>query len=375
MEKISKNQLFCLIMMGQIGSTNLWALGIEAKRDAWIVDIISTIAGMGLVWLYTSIYSKYPDKNIVGITQSILGKTLGWPLGFIYFMLYTFNATRTTSEFADLINVTFLQDTPNLVIQIIFYVAIIYVLFLGIETLGRIAEIIFPVVIFLIIAIYIMIIASKHIDFKELLPVFQDGYKPILKAFYPIGINFPFGLVYVFFQFWKYNGSVKTVKKTTYWALALTGVNLTISLIIMVTSMGINYTSNATIPFLEVIKLINIGDIITNLDAIGVILVFMGGFYLTILFYYSAVIIFAELFHLKDYRWVLVPLAIFIMWYSRVYEPNYPFHVKYLVPQYWQQFVPLSNVVPIMLLIIFYLKKYCNKDLNVKNKEGSREGT
>ncbi len=213
MEKISKNQLFCLIMMGQIGSTNLWALGIEAKRDAWIVDIISTIAGMGLVWLYTSIYSKYPEKNIVGITQSILGKVLGWPLGFVYFMIYTFNATRTTSEFADLINVTFLQDTPNFVIQIIFYIAIIYVLFLGIETLGRIAEIIFPIVMFLIISIYIMIIASKQIDMKELLPVFQDGYKPILKAFYPIGINFPFGLVYVFFQFWKYNGSVQEVKK------------------------------------------------------------------------------------------------------------------------------------------------------------------
>ncbi|HEX2924970.1 MAG TPA: GerAB/ArcD/ProY family transporter [Ruminiclostridium sp.] len=367
MEKISRNQLFCLIMMGQLGSTNLWALGIDAKRDAWIVDIISTIAGMGVVWLYTSIYSKYPEENIVGVTQSILGKILGWPLGFIYFLVYTFNATRTTSEFADLINVTFLQDTPSIVIKIIFYIAIIYVLFLGIETMGRIAEIIFPITMLLIILIYIMIVASGQVKLKELLPIYENGYKPILKAFFPIGINFPFGLVFVFFQFWKYNGSAKTVRKTTYWALALTGINLTVSLIIMVSSLGINFTSVATIPFLEVIKLISIGDIITNLDAIGVILVFVGGFYLTIFFYYSAVLIFSSLFGIKDYRWVLIPLAVFIMWYTGVYEPNYPFHVKYLVPQYWQQFVSMHDIVPICLLLIYYLKKYCKKNLKMQN--------
>ncbi len=149
----------------------------------------------------------------------------------------------------------------------------------------------------------------------------------------------------------------------------MTGINLTVSLIIMVTTLGTNYTSNATIPFLEVIKLISVGDIITNLDAIGVILVFMGGFYLTIFFYYSAVLIFSELFNIKDYRWVLIPLAVFIMWYSKVYEPNYPFHVKYLVPQYWQQWVPVSNVIPAMLLLIFHLKKYCNKNLNIQNNK------
>lgn len=131
--------------------------------------------------------------------------------------------------------------------------------------------------------------------------------------------------------------------------------------IIMITTIGPNFAANSTIPFLEVIKLINIGDIITNLDAIGVILIFIGGFYSTMLHLFYSALIISYLFKINNFRWVLVPLGAFILWYSNVYEPNYPFHLKYLVPQFWQQFVPLNDIMPILLLLIYFLKNYSSK--------------
>jgi spore germination protein KB len=361
MGKISINQLFCLVMMGQIGSTNLWALGIEAKQDAWIVILLSMLVGLGLIWIFTQLNSKFPEDNIAEINISILGKVIGWPLAFLYALLYTFNATRNASEFGELINMTFLQDTPRFVIIVIFLFVIIYILFLGIETLARITEIILPVTLILIITIFILTIFSGMIKIKELTPILGNGFKPVLKAFYPLGLNFPFGLAFVFFQVWKYVDCKQEIRKTTLWAVGISGIFMTITIITIITSLGTNFAANATIPFLEVIKLINIGDIITNLDAIGVILIFIGGFYLAILNFFTSVMILTTLFKIKNYRWVLFPLAAFILWYSSVYEPNYPFHVKYLNPQYWQQMIPFHNIIPILLLIIFGLKNYSGK--------------
>lgn len=359
MEKISKHQLFCLVVMGQIGSTNLWALGIEAKQDAWLVIILSSIVGMGLIWLYTIVQSQYPEENIAGTIQSILGKVLGWPLSFIFFLVYIFNTTRNVSEFGDLINMTFLQDTPRIVITMIFLSTIIYILFLGIETFARITEIILPVTVSLIIFIYILIIASGRVDLKELFPVLGDGFKPVLKAMYPVTINFPFGLAILYFQIWPYAAiSSKEIRRTTLWGVVMSAVILTCSLIIIITTLGVNLAANTTLPFLEIIKLINVGKFVTNIDAIGVILIFIGGMYLAIFHFLATVMILANLLRLKTYKTVMIPVAIFVLWYTNVYEPNYPFHVKYLVPQFWQQQVPLNNFCFVFLLLIMLLKNY-----------------
>ncbi len=360
-EHISKHQLFCLVMMGQIGSTNLWALGIEAKQDAWIAILISMLIGFVFIWVFTELYKNYQENNIAGTSISILGKVIGWPLAFFYALVNLFNVTRNSSEFADLINITFLQETPRIVIIFMFLATIIYISFLKLETLARVIEIILPLVLFLIILIYILIIASGRLDLKQLTPVLGNGITPVLRATYPVTINFPFGLVFIFMQFWHYTEPKSTVRKTTFLAVGISGLILAATLVIIVSALGPNLAADSTIPFLEVIKLINIADIITNMDAIGVLLIFIGGFYFAILNFLSGAMILSTLFKSKDYRWFIIPLAAFILWYVNVYEPNYPFHVKFLKTQYWQQFVPLFNIAPVLLLIILKLKKCRNR--------------
>lgn len=361
MEKISKGQLFSLTIIQQIGSTSLWALGIEAKQDAWIVILFSMIIGFILIWIYTEIYISFPGDNIAGVTTSILGKLLGWPLAFIYALLFLFNATRNTSEFADLINMTFLVDTPRSVIVFMFLATIIYILFLRIETFARLTEIVMPVILLVVISLYIMVVASGIVDLKQLTPVLGEGIMPILKTSYPVVINFPFGQIFILMQLWQFVEPKDSVRKTTYIAVLISGLLLTTTLVIIVSVLGANFAASATIPLLQVIRVINIADIITNLDAIGVILIFIGGFYMAALNFFAALTILACLLKIKDYRWLLIPIGTFLLWYTNVYEPNYVFHVKYLIPQFVQQFIPLINLIPVFLLVIIKLKNYNGK--------------
>lgn len=357
MEKLRSHQLFCMTMMVQIGSTNLWAFGTDAKRDAWIVTLLSMIGGFGLTWIFLRLHARYPRDNIAGISVSVLGKGLGFPLALVYVMLFIFNATRNTSEFADLINMTFLTRTPRALLIAILLFTVIAVLFLKIESIARLSEVVMPLTLIIVVSVYILIIASGRVDLKELAPAFEQGITPVLTATYPVGINFPFGLTFIFLQIWPYFDAKNKIGKITYLSLLISGVLLTATQVIDISVLGVELTKTSTLPLLEVVKLINIADIITNLDVIGVVLIFIGGFFLATAYIFCAAGILSTLFHIRNYTWFLIPIGVFIFWYSGVYEPNYPAHIKYLVPQYWQQFVPLFDIIPILLLIISKLKE------------------
>lgn len=357
MEKISKHQLFCITMMGQIGSTNLWALGIKAGQDAWLVILFSMLVSFGFIWVFTELYNNYPSENLAGLSITLLGRVVGYPLALVYALMNLFNVTRNSSEFADLINVTFLQETPRNVIVFIFLASIVYILFLKVETFARLMELILPLFLVLLVSIYIMIALSGRLDLNQLRPILGKGIMPVIKASYPVPINFPFSIVLIKMQLWPYAAQSGFVRKTTFKAVILSGLILSITLIVIVCSLGTDLAADAAIPFLEVIKLINIADIITNMDAIGVILIYIGGFIFAITNYFSAAAILSTLFKVKDYRWFLIPLGMIVVWYVNVYEPNYPYHLKYLDTQYWQQMVPLINIIPVLLLVILWLKK------------------
>lgn len=364
MEAISKRQLFSLTIIEQIGSTSIWALGIEAKQDAWIAILFSMLMGCILLWLYTEIQSSFPNENIAGITTSLLGKVIGFPLAFIYGLFFLFNATRNTSEFGDLINTTFLINTPRIIIVSIFISTIVYILFWRIETIARLTEIVMPITLLLIFSIHIMVIASGVVDLKQMTPILADGIMPVVKASYPVIINFPFGGTFILMQLWKFVEKKETIRKTTFIALIISGIMLALTLVMIISVLGVNFAASATIPLLEVIRAINIANIITNLDAVGVILIFVGGFYMATLNFFAGTTILAYLFKIEDYRWLLIPVGIFILWYINVYEPNYIYHVKYLKLQFVQQFVPLYNLIPMFLFLIIKLKNRNNRKIS-----------
>lgn len=83
MIRISNTQLFFLIMAFEVGSTTLFALGIGAERDAWIVVMTAALIGLCLAWVYTEIPQYYPNQNFSDILNVAIGKKLAFPLLFL----------------------------------------------------------------------------------------------------------------------------------------------------------------------------------------------------------------------------------------------------------------------------------------------------
>lgn len=356
MMHISKHQLFTLMFVFEVGSTTLFALGINAKQDAWIVILIALIIGAGFTWVYTELQNAFPDKNYVEIVNIILGKKLAMPVIILNTCGFLWHCARNLREFGELIIITALPETPLWVISAIFVAVSVYVIFNGIEVLSRVSEILMPVILAFLFAVYIFIYISGGVEFNRLMPVLGDGVVPILKTV-PSVVVFPFGELFVFLMFWNYANEKKAVRKAALKAVLLSGILLCCSLIMDITVLGSKYCAIATIPFLEAVKIINISNIITNIDAIGIIIMFFGGFIKMTVYLYGIILSLATLFRIKDNRLIIISAGSFLLWFSMKFEPSYTFH-QWMFPFDVNYFaITYTTIVPLLVLIIYQIKK------------------
>ncbi|NLJ30651.1 MAG: GerAB/ArcD/ProY family transporter [Clostridiales bacterium] len=368
MVRISKYQLFCLILLFEIGTAAIFGLGLNAKQDAWLAVLIAALAGFILLWCYTQLQNNYPDKNLAEIIPAVLGKYFGPPLVLFYAMEFMYCSSRNLRDVGELIINTTLPQTPLAAVLILFMLAIFYILFKGLEVLARTSEIMMPVAVAFLLATFLMVAVSGKVDLKELQPVLANGIRPVLDAAFPVILTFPFGEMVVFLMYWNYLGPKNRIRKTSFLAAAVSGVLLIASTVIMTAVLGA-YAPIAAIPLVQVIKEINISDILSNLDAIGVEIIFIGCFYKTVLFFFASVLTLKTLFKIKNVRWLIIPEGCFLVWFCMVSEPNYTYHV-WLGLKYTTKyiFLPFEVAIPILLLLADRLKKKADSNASGGNK-------
>lgn len=356
MIRLSKHQLFTLMFIFEVGSTTLFALGIKAKQDAWIVILIALLIGLGFIWIYTELQNAFPNRNYVEIILAILGKKLGIPLVLLYVLGCIWHGARNLREFGEMIIITTLPETPLWFILFVFISVSIYALSKGVETLARASEIVMPILLLFMISLYILIYISGDVDFKKLTPVLGKGITPVLQTL-PSVVVFPFGEMFVFLMYWNYANEKNVVRKTAMKAVLWSGILLCFSLILDITVLGAKYTSIATIPLVETIRLVNVGNIITNIDAIGVIIIFLGGFFKMSIYLNAIVLILTTLFKIKNYKLTIILVSVFLLWFSIAFEPSYAYH-QWMFPFDVHYFaIVYSNIAPLLLLIIYWIKK------------------
>jgi spore germination protein KB len=341
----------------EVGSTTLFALGIKAKQDAWIVILVALIIGIVFIWIYTELQKAFPDKNYVEIILSVLGKPLGIPLALLYAVYWLWPAARNLREFGEMIIITALPETPLKFVLFLFILISLYGLLKGIEVVGRTSEVIMPLITFFLIGLYIMIYISGWVELSRLKPILGGGVKPIIKNAYPNVAIFPFGEIFIFSMYWCYCNDKTGIRKATILATVLSGILLSLSLIIDVSVLGVEYASIATIPFMEVIRMVKFGKIVTNIDAVGIAIIFLGGYYKMSLFLNGVTLVLITVFKRLNYKITLIFTSIFLLVVSIIFEPSYAYH-QWMTPFdtifFYTSFL---HVIPTLILIIYWVKK------------------
>ncbi|WP_369903657.1 endospore germination permease [Bacillus manliponensis] len=358
--KISGRQIFWMMFTFEVGQSILLIVPstIHAtKQDAWISMVIAGFVGIGITFLATTLGSLYPNQTMIEFSQTILGKWLGKLMMIPYLLPWYWINGITVREFGDFIITVLFHNTPLWVIVFTAMLLLIFIIYQGgVEGIGRLSEIVGPVVLLMIT--FVIILNLGNMNWSYMLPIYQDsGWLSILKSSYtPVAAFFGEALMMTMLVF--FMDKPEQASSRAMWGVGLAVFMVTLGTLAVILTFGPNLPSSFLYPVYDLSRYISVMEFIQNVDILIVIIWFFSIFVKLALYLFLACYGTAQMFHLKDWRkvaWFLAPIS-FIM---AVSIENIHVFTKY----YYMFFVlpialPVYEIgIPLLLLVVGKIRR------------------
>jgi len=361
--KISSIQFFLLLFIFELGTAVVVGHSVVAKKDSWISLLLGMGGGIILFYIYYALFRYYPSLPLTAYARKIFGTYIGWIVGLLYPIFFLYVSARNVREFSEVLVTATMPDIPLLVVAILFVLTICYVLYLGIEVFARTAEILGIFLLFVGIIGNLFVYLTGTVELSNLKPILEYGWKPVLKtAFYsPMFLIFPFGEVFVFAMLFPYLNRAGTVKIVGLSSLITSGLILSYTAALNIAVLGVNEVERSPFPLLSTVGKINILDFIQRLDALVVITLLITVFFKAGIYLYSAVIGIVDLFGLKNHQQMIFPAGLILVFLSIVIAEDFAEHTEEGATVYLYFAVPLLIILPVIMLIIAFIRHRFNK--------------
>lgn len=352
---ISMRQFYIMTFGLTIGTSILVVpsgLAHTAREDAWIAALCSLAINLVIVVLYIAIARLHPGRNLFEILEAGFGKWIGKLISLLYLFYFLILTGTLLGDLGFFMTSEILPDTPIEAIQIIFLTAAVMSASMGIIVLARVAELLFPWVLFLFLLLVLALI--PQIDWNHIKPVLEGGISPVLLAGYHSAM---FQELIVLMTF------LPLVKKQNSRERALVlgtfagGILLSIIVLLSVLVLGIEQTENSTFPAFALAKTINIGNILQRVEGILITIWVLTFFIKISLLYLSILQGLQTVFNLKKQNHLIYPLAvlfIIIAWNTYINTV----YVNEIIAKVWVNFAFIYLLlIPFILYLAGWLKK------------------
>jgi spore germination protein KB len=350
---ISSSQLIFLII-GLLQASTLTAAFISGitKQNTWLVLLAGFTIMLFLLLVYTSLSRKYPDRNLIEMNSTIYGRYFGKGISILYISYFWFAIPANLRFIADFFSTYLFGETDIIVFIIAITIVCIYTIRKGIEVIARAGFILS--VLSIIVAIFITVITIENIRLSNFLPLFQINLKELVQGI-NLMISIPFGEIVVFLMIFPYVNHIKQVKKSAFWGLTVGGIYFFSIILRNIAILG-NIGSIHVLPSYQVARLINVGEVITRLEILVAVALLFNVFLKICIFYYATVLSIAQVFKLKSYKPLVIPVGIIsiilsISMYSSSVEEAYQTNI------YSVYVIPYIIIFPIISWIIASIKK------------------
>ncbi|MCY8231157.1 GerAB/ArcD/ProY family transporter [Priestia endophytica] len=363
--KISVIQLFALMFIFNLGTALIVSYGITAKKDAWFSILLGMGGGIFLFFIYYLLFRQYPNLPFTACIRKIVGKYIGWGLGLIYCLLFLYIAARNIRDFGDLLLSSTLPRTPLLAINLTLVLVICYIIHLGIEVIGRTGEVFIVILLLLGIAANFFVLVSGDIDFEQVRPFLEHGWRPILTTTVSFTMIFPFGEMLVFTMLLPYLNRPELVKRVWVLSVISSGLVLSWTAVLNMAALGINVMERSTFPTLATIGKVNLLNFIERLDAIVVFTLLMTVFFKASVLLYGAMIGIVDLFKLESHKPIILPIGIVAIFLSMTIASSFSEHMEEgldVVLKYLS--MPLLIILPLVLFLISMIRNILKRKAN-----------
>lgn len=260
-DMVSYNQILLLIIGYRImvGLTYMPAVNVPpGNQDIWIVLLLSTV--YTLVFNVPLVYlsNKFSNLNLLELTEKLMGKVLGKIIGVFYFLTLLFVNTLFVGILIEILNSALFPLSPTWFNTSIVIITSCYVSFKGLKTIARLAEVIVPFVIFIILML--IILGYKNYNFSELLPILKDStFKEINMGALDISLRFLDTLVLMMIT-----PHLRVKKDLNRIFIKSIVYSVPISIVFIIATqmtLGVEFTKHVNFPFLTFTRMLSIGEI------------------------------------------------------------------------------------------------------------------
>ncbi|MCP8969234.1 GerAB/ArcD/ProY family transporter [Ectobacillus ponti] len=354
---IPSAELFCLLLMFQLGSAALVDIGRDAGTDAWIAVLAGTAAGLIPICLYILLHRQLPSETLVGMLRTAFGTYAGGAAGVCYIVYFLYTCSRVLRDFGSLLILSAYPNISPMMINLFMMLTVVYVTSLGMEVWARMSIVITGIIIATTMILVALEVASGIIHPSYLKPFLENGWKPIFRIVFPQMITFPFGETVAFLMLFPYVWRRRQVGRTVIGATLLTGLTLSILACLHVTILGAESVRHATFPILTAVSLIDIGDFLERLDAFVVIVMVLLGFSKIMIFFAAALLAAKELFSIYQPVPFAYLLGAGVALASSLIATNFAAHLQEglrYVP--YVLHLPMQFGLPLLLLAALWMK-------------------
>lgn len=329
----------------------------QSKQDSWIAAIIGTLLGLIGVIAVTKLSQRFPGLTLI----EILFHHFSWPgklIGVLYLGYFYIMAILGARLFAESYKLI-MMETPLWVFILVILLLCTYIVYLGLETLGRLNQIMLPTI--SIIAITLVFLTMGKKDYSNLLPIMEDGITPI--AIGSISMMAWFGEFVIISMILPYVQHPKKLIKFNIVAAFITLILFLGPITGPIAMFGPEIAAKLTFPTFEAVRYIEAGEVLNRFDAIAVLFWTVGLMIRISLFFYGLVLGTAQALKFKTYHPLVIPYSWLIGIGAILFVKNFLELKDFLFLTYVQMNLLMGVAIPVFLFIIarlFFKRKKAN---------------
>lgn len=153
-----------------------------AGRDSWVGTLLAGVVLLIWVCMIYWILKQTGKQNLFAWIRQRLGKAVGWTLSAFILLELFLMAAVTHTDMIHWSKISYLPNTPLLVISGCFALLCFFAAYSGIRTIAIANGLLLPGVILL--GIFVASSNFPHKDYSLLLPVLHRGFDPVLKGIF-----------------------------------------------------------------------------------------------------------------------------------------------------------------------------------------------
>lgn len=341
-----------ILLVDLVGATALMFLpavsASYAHQDAWMVPILATVPGMYVILLVAGLARRFPGLTFIQYMEAILGRWPGKVLALFYLFFFIHSNSVIVRELTHLLSLMIYNATPQPVFDVVIIILSAYAVYMGLEVIARVGLLTFPILLFAFLFIIIVAVTSAG-DLNNLRPVLANGIKPVIAAsLTPTAWR---GEVLLLAMFAPFLANPRQTARVGIWGVAIIGFFLLFNAMANLAVFGPE-TERLSFPTFTLL-------LVSPLPGLEpfFIAIFITGMIIKIsIFYYVAVLGTAQLFELKSYRPLVIPVGVLLAALASFW-PSHVEMVSYTIKGFTPFAFLMEHLIPTLLFAGAWLKK------------------